>query len=124
MTGAIDDEMRARSMRRAGFAVMLAALIAAVGLRQEDAAGRAADAAAAAAARRPRRRRRGRRRRPSRSREPIVVPPEPVRDDAISSASLDDLNKNSPLKPVFFELDSSELERRRARRRSTRTRRC
>jgi peptidoglycan-associated lipoprotein len=42
-------------------------------------------------------------------REPTSVPAEPVRDDAISSASLDDLNKNSPLKPVFFELDSSEL---------------
>jgi peptidoglycan-associated lipoprotein len=42
-------------------------------------------------------------------REPAIVPPEPVRDDAISSASLDDLNKNSPLKPVFFELDSSDL---------------
>jgi peptidoglycan-associated lipoprotein len=41
--------------------------------------------------------------------EPTVVPPEPVRDDAISSASLDDLNKSSPLKPVFFELDSSDL---------------
>ena len=42
-------------------------------------------------------------------REPTSVPPEPVRDDAISSASLDDLNKNSPLKPVYFELDSSDL---------------
>ena len=42
-------------------------------------------------------------------REPTSVPFEPVRDDAISSASLDDLNKNSPLKPVYFELDSSEL---------------
>jgi peptidoglycan-associated lipoprotein len=41
--------------------------------------------------------------------EPTVVPPEPVRDDAISSASLDDLNKSSPLKPVFFELDSSDV---------------
>ena len=40
---------------------------------------------------------------------PTMVPPEPVRDDAISSASLDDLNKNSPLKPVFFEYDSDEL---------------
>ncbi len=36
--------------------------------------------------------------------EPTTVPPEPVRDDAISSASLDDLNKNSPLKPVFFAI--------------------
>jgi peptidoglycan-associated lipoprotein len=42
-------------------------------------------------------------------REPSVIPPEPVRDDAISSASLDDLNRNSPLKPVYFELDSSDL---------------
>lgn len=42
-------------------------------------------------------------------REPVAVPAEPVRDDAISSASLDDLNKNSPLKPVYFELDSSDL---------------
>ena len=41
--------------------------------------------------------------------EPIIVPPEPVRDDTIASASLDDLNRNSPLKPVFFELDSSEV---------------
>ena len=41
--------------------------------------------------------------------EPIVVPPEPVKDDTIASASLDDLNRNSPLKPVFFELDSSEV---------------
>ena len=40
---------------------------------------------------------------------PPMVPPEPVRDDAIASASLDDLNKNSPLKPVFFEYDSDEL---------------
>ena len=42
--------------------------------------------------------------------EPTTVPPEPVRDDAIASASLDDLNRNSPLKPVFFALDSSEID--------------
>jgi peptidoglycan-associated lipoprotein len=41
--------------------------------------------------------------------EPTVVPPEPVRDDAIASASIDDLNRNSPLKPVFYDLDSSDL---------------
>jgi peptidoglycan-associated lipoprotein len=41
--------------------------------------------------------------------EPTIVPPEPVRDDAITSASLDDLNRNSLLKPVMFELDSSDL---------------
>lgn len=44
-------------------------------------------------------------------REPPIVPPEPVPNDAISSASLDDLNRNSPLKPVFYELDSSDLNR-------------
>jgi peptidoglycan-associated lipoprotein len=41
--------------------------------------------------------------------EPATVPPEPVREDAIASASLDDLNRNSPLKPVFFDYDSSEI---------------
>jgi peptidoglycan-associated lipoprotein len=41
--------------------------------------------------------------------EPTVVPPEPVREDPISAASIDEINKNSPLKPVFFEYDSDEL---------------
>jgi peptidoglycan-associated lipoprotein len=41
--------------------------------------------------------------------EPVIVPPEPLSEDAIRSASLDDLNKNSPLKPVFFEYDSAEV---------------
>jgi peptidoglycan-associated lipoprotein len=41
--------------------------------------------------------------------EPTIVPPEPVAEDKIASASLDDLNRNSPLKPVFFALDSEEL---------------
>jgi len=41
--------------------------------------------------------------------EPTVVPPEPVREDAIASATLDDINRNSPLKPLFFEYDSSEI---------------
>ena len=41
--------------------------------------------------------------------EPMVIPPEPVRDETIASASLDDLNKSSPLKPVFFDYDSSEV---------------
>jgi peptidoglycan-associated lipoprotein len=46
---------------------------------------------------------------PEPMREPTSVPAEPVRDDAIASASLDDLNRNSPLKPVFYELDSSDV---------------
>jgi peptidoglycan-associated lipoprotein len=41
--------------------------------------------------------------------EPVIVPPEPVPADAISSASLDDLNRSSPLQPVFYEFDSSEV---------------
>jgi peptidoglycan-associated lipoprotein len=41
--------------------------------------------------------------------EPTIVPPEPVREDTVGSKSLDDLNKESPLKPVFFELDSAEI---------------
>jgi peptidoglycan-associated lipoprotein len=41
--------------------------------------------------------------------EPTVVPQEPVRADAISSAALDDLNRSSPLKPAFFDYDSSDL---------------
>jgi peptidoglycan-associated lipoprotein len=41
--------------------------------------------------------------------EPTIVPPEPVAEDRITSASLDDLNRNSPLKPVFFDYDSSEI---------------
>jgi peptidoglycan-associated lipoprotein len=41
--------------------------------------------------------------------EPTVVPPMPSAEDAIGSRSLDDLNRDSPLKPVFFELDSADL---------------
>ena len=44
---------------------------------------------------------------PAPSREP--VPPEPLAGDSIASRSLDDLNRDSPLQPVFFEYDSSEL---------------
>jgi peptidoglycan-associated lipoprotein len=41
--------------------------------------------------------------------EPVPVPPEPVAEDAISGKSLDDLNRDSPLQPVFFLLDSNEI---------------
>lgn len=41
--------------------------------------------------------------------EPVPVPPEPVAEDAISGKSLDDLNRDSPLQPVFFPLDSNEI---------------
>lgn len=38
------------------------------------------------------------------------MPPEPLAEDAIANRSLDDLNRDSPLKPVFFPVDSSELD--------------
>ena len=43
--------------------------------------------------------------------EPTPVPPEPGVSgvDTIGDRSLDDINKQSPLQPVFFELDSSEI---------------
>ena len=41
--------------------------------------------------------------------EPVPVPPEPITEDVVGSKSLDDLNRESPLKPVFFELDSPDL---------------
>ena len=41
--------------------------------------------------------------------EPVPVPPMPV-EDTIGSKSLDDLNRDSPLKPLFFALDSSEVD--------------
>jgi peptidoglycan-associated lipoprotein len=41
--------------------------------------------------------------------EPATVPPEPLRDDAIRSGNIDELNRNSPLKPVFYDYDSAEL---------------
>src|SRR5579872_5186859 len=41
--------------------------------------------------------------------EPLTVPAEPVTEDRISSSSLDDINKNQVLTPVFFALDSDEL---------------
>lgn len=40
--------------------------------------------------------------------EPVIVPPMPAEDE-IGSRSLDDLNRDSPLNPLFFALDSSEV---------------
>ena len=41
--------------------------------------------------------------------DPAIVPPEPLKDDSLTSKSLDDLNRDSPLKPLFYELDSAEV---------------
>ena len=42
--------------------------------------------------------------------EPTPVPTEPLAEDAIGSKSIDDLNRDSPLTPVFFGLDRFELD--------------
>jgi peptidoglycan-associated lipoprotein len=39
-----------------------------------------------------------------------TTPVAPPAEDAIASASLDDLNRNSPLKPVFYNLDSADVD--------------
>jgi peptidoglycan-associated lipoprotein len=41
---------------------------------------------------------------------PVTVPPEPgVESSDLSSKTLDEINRQSPLQPVFFEFDSAEL---------------
>ena len=44
---------------------------------------------------------------PAPMREPM--PPQPLPSDDVSGRSLDDLNRDSPLRPVFFDLDSSDV---------------
>lgn len=44
---------------------------------------------------------------PAPMREP--VPPQPLATDDVAGRSLEDLNKDSPLQPVFFEYDSSDI---------------
>jgi peptidoglycan-associated lipoprotein len=47
---------------------------------------------------------------PAPSPEPGGVPPEPLAEDAIAAGSIDDINRNSPLQPVFFAFDASEID--------------
>ena len=42
--------------------------------------------------------------------ESLPVPAEPLAEDSIGNRSLDELNRQSPLKPAFFGLDSAELD--------------
>ena len=44
---------------------------------------------------------------PAPMREPM--PPQPLPTDDVSARSLDDLNRDSPLQAVFFDLDSAEV---------------
>jgi len=39
--------------------------------------------------------------------KPVV--PTPMKEDTMASRSLDDLNRDSPLRPVFFSYDSAEV---------------
>ena len=47
---------------------------------------------------------------PQRVEEPLPMPQQPLSEDAIGNRSLDDLNRDSPLKPALFALDSAELD--------------
>lgn len=47
---------------------------------------------------------------PQRVDESLPVPQQPLAEDEIGNRSLDDLNRESPLKPAFFPLDSAELD--------------
>ncbi len=44
---------------------------------------------------------------PEPMREPM--PPEPLPSDDVAARSLDDLNRDSPLRPVFYDYDSSDV---------------
>jgi peptidoglycan-associated lipoprotein len=48
---------------------------------------------------------------PTRVEEALPVPAQPaVAEDPIANRSIDDLNRNSPLRPVFFTVDSADLD--------------
>ena len=42
--------------------------------------------------------------------EPRPVPPEQIAEDPIAARDIGDINKNSPFQPVFFALDSSDVD--------------
>jgi peptidoglycan-associated lipoprotein len=48
--------------------------------------------------------------RPERVVDALPVPPQPLAEESIADRSLEDLNRESPLKPVFFALDSADLD--------------
>jgi peptidoglycan-associated lipoprotein len=48
---------------------------------------------------------------PQRVDDALPVPAQPpLAEDSLANRSLDDLNRNSPLQPVFFQIDSSDLD--------------
>jgi peptidoglycan-associated lipoprotein len=42
--------------------------------------------------------------------EPPGVPPEPITEDPLKVSDIDKINQNSPFQPVFFALDSTEID--------------
>jgi peptidoglycan-associated lipoprotein len=49
--------------------------------------------------------------RPQSVSDAVAVPEEPkLVEDAIGGRSLDDLNRDSPLKPIFFDLDNADVD--------------
>jgi peptidoglycan-associated lipoprotein len=42
--------------------------------------------------------------------DPLPIAAEPLSEDSIANRSLDDLNRQSPLEPAFFGLDSADLD--------------
>ena len=47
---------------------------------------------------------------PVRVDSPLPVPPQPLAEDSVANRSLDDLNRDSPLRPILFQLDSFDLD--------------
>ena len=47
---------------------------------------------------------------PQRVEESLPVPQDPLSQGSIGSRSLDDLNRDSPFRPVYFPLDGSDLD--------------
>ena len=47
---------------------------------------------------------------PTRVEEALPVPAQPLAEDSIGARSLEDLNRDSPLRPAYFPLDSFELD--------------
>jgi len=42
-------------------------------------------------------------------REPVMVPTAPIAEDRVGAVTLDEINRNSPLKPVFFGYDQTDI---------------
>ena len=98
-----------RAVWHAAVSAVMAASVFAGGVRRQQAAG---GQAAAAPSRRPTRQTtgsRGRHCRRSRSPSRSMFRPSRCATMRSAPASLDDINRNSPLKPVFFDYDSADL---------------